>query len=252
MPSGTSPGMSESDDIAAAMLARAANIRRMGVYIGVFEWLVWSELMQADVFLLYRECLVDLRKLYAPGLLNLPADCQIHTPIACKYTPQGLKLAVNCVGGMNHYVVGLPVYGKKLEATTAVQAGDVPSSHFRTLCAMCGFGVLETQSAGDCGIDAMSFYAGLDRTSGQFKATRARLGEFIQHKCKCPLWQAIFTCCGEFETPAKKVWMYVCTSVPRCCPQYVCQVDIYGPLQAGTRQGDGVSCGPHDPLACIG
>ena len=42
-----------------------------------------------------------------------------------------------------------------------------------------GLAVLHTQAAGDCGIDAMSYYTALPRTASSFKAVRKSLADFM-------------------------------------------------------------------------
>ncbi len=67
-----------------AIRARAAVVRRLGQFVGMFEWVCWSEYIQANVFLLVGSQLVDVRGVFAPDLAKLPDDCQSHTPVACK------------------------------------------------------------------------------------------------------------------------------------------------------------------------
>ena len=73
-----------------AIRERAAVVRRLGQYIGMFEWVCWSEYMQANVYLLVGSQLVDVRGLFAPGLGDLPDGSPSHTPVAAKVAGETL------------------------------------------------------------------------------------------------------------------------------------------------------------------
>jgi hypothetical protein len=45
---------------------------------------IWSEYIQANVFLLVGSQLIDVRGLFAPGLGHLPDDSPSHTLVAAK------------------------------------------------------------------------------------------------------------------------------------------------------------------------
>ena len=70
--------------IEGAIRERAAVVRRLGQYIGMFEWVCWSEYSQANVYLLVGSQLVDVRGLFAPGLGQLADGSASHTPVAAR------------------------------------------------------------------------------------------------------------------------------------------------------------------------
>jgi hypothetical protein len=63
----------------------------------------------------------------------------------------------------------------------------------------CGLAVLHTQAAGDCGIDAMSYYTSLPRTAPSFKAVRKSLADFMVLVAAKPEWQRVFGTCQEYD-----------------------------------------------------
>lgn len=64
------------------ILERAAEVRRMGCYVGFWEFVCWGELTQSRVLILFGENLVDVREQFAPDLPALPATCPVHVPVA--------------------------------------------------------------------------------------------------------------------------------------------------------------------------
>jgi hypothetical protein len=75
----TMPGDLEAEE---AILDRAAEMRRLGAFIGLFEWVCWSEHTQVNVHMLIGSQLIDLRGMFAPGLGDLPDDSPSNVPIA--------------------------------------------------------------------------------------------------------------------------------------------------------------------------
>ena len=136
-------------------------------------------------------------------------EVQYHcvTPLV-EVTAHGVIPAV--AGGVfprvNHFVIGVPVggrstlpngtaVGESASASSAVTSGD----SLRVMSLRAGLAVLHTQAAGDCGIDAMSYYTALPRTASSFKAVRKSLADFMVSVAAKPEWQRIFGTCQEYD-----------------------------------------------------
>ena len=60
--------------VAAAMRKRAAEVRFMGTYIGMFEWLLWSVAKNVRTNILFGSNLVDVREVFGPTLAIVSLD----------------------------------------------------------------------------------------------------------------------------------------------------------------------------------
>ena len=54
-----------------------------------------------------------------------------------------------------------------------------------------------TQKMGDCGIDAMSYHAGLVRIPSTWQAIQRDLSKFMLENMNKKEWQASFVCCQD-------------------------------------------------------
>ena len=108
-------------------------------------------------------------------------------------------MAVDTFGGMprfGHYVIGAPLPGKEILHAASVDPVS-GSESLRAVCLRLGFGILETQAAGDCGTDTMCFHTGTPRNAAEFKKVRAQLSAFIESRSGDAAWQECFQACGE-------------------------------------------------------
>ena len=55
-----------SADVAAAIAQRATNVRRMGAYVGFWEWLIYSAMRDRPVLMLFGSNIVNIRELSVP------------------------------------------------------------------------------------------------------------------------------------------------------------------------------------------
>jgi hypothetical protein len=69
-------------DLEAAIVQRAATVRRLGQDIGFFEWVCWAHVAHANVHMTFGDNMVDLLSIFAPGLPELSDDAPTHFPIA--------------------------------------------------------------------------------------------------------------------------------------------------------------------------
>ena len=69
-------------EIAKSIQLRATEIRQLGIYIGLYEWLAWSALQRIDVEMLFGSHVVILREVLAPWLDPL-AGCVCRVVVVC-------------------------------------------------------------------------------------------------------------------------------------------------------------------------
>jgi hypothetical protein len=66
-----------------------------------------------------------------------------------------------------------------------------------------GFGItaLPTVAQGDCGLDVMAYWDGVDRTPNQWKTLRLEVGVAIEGLASDPQWHTVFVACAELPSP---------------------------------------------------
>ena len=66
-----------------------------------------------------------------------------------------------------------------------------------------GFGMtaVPTAAQGDCGLDVMAYWDGLDRTPKQWKSLRLEVGVAIEGLASDPQWHTVFVACAELPSP---------------------------------------------------
>ena len=186
------------------MQKRAAHVSRLGKYIGAFELVAWSAMEQVHVHLVCGCTVHNLRDFFGGGLPNPPADAPVHSFVACIVSHDGLTRSLfavettTCVPRFNHYVIGLPLKG------FAHVPGDEPKvsagQPLRAVSIRAGFGIVETQAAGDCGIDVMCYHRGTGRGALAFRGVRSKLAAFIRERVDDEVWQDVFRTCCEDDT----------------------------------------------------
>ena len=182
---------------ACALAARAQALRRPGEYLGLFDWLVWGDLRQVQVLMLFGTHVVDIRVLRAQGLPPLEASA-VHRVVATARTGTGRLLtpAGFGAGGVNHYVIG--------NASPAASAASphedlaVPAgSCARAAAARVHWLLLPTSATGECGPDCVEFWSGAGRSATGWQAIRTELAVHMESKKEDAAWQEIFRNCGE-------------------------------------------------------
>ena len=189
----------------------------MGTYIGAFELVVWSVLRNVQVGLVVGGSVHQVREWFMPALpgplSSSSCSASTHHLVACNLGTRGTLHPVDTfapVPNFRHYVVGSPLPGHSHASVDPVSG----SASLRAVCLKLGFGVVETQCAGDCGIDAMCYHQGLPRNAAEFKRVWCELAAFMQAHADDAAWQDCFRACGEsIPSPAR----------PRPGPQSRCQ-----------------------------
>ena len=193
--------------MAASIRSRAAEVRKAGEYIGFFEWLVWSELKEVDVMMLFGGQVLNIRKsvgfelppLHAPGC---------HFVVAVTLGTDGELWAPAGAGaGVNHYVVGRPVTQRavaicqdRTQASIEVSKPTPCRSVRRRAAAaslQVGWVLKPTDATGNCGIDVMSHSVGGSRDAAGWAAIRQQIADFMERVADIAVWQRAFVACGE-------------------------------------------------------
>ena len=183
--------------VSEQILDRAASIRKLGEWIGTFEFLVFSELKRYQVYLYVGAGRTNVREVFAPGLGPLPeplGECHV---IGCKLTGDGFGLGLpEMIGGspsFNHWAIGVPMTG------TLSGVSHVKDVHlFKVVMASMGLAVVETQALGDCGVDVLTHALALTRCAATYRKLRSELADFMAHCAGSPAWHDAWLACCEF------------------------------------------------------
>ena len=178
--------------VSSQMLDHATSVRRMGVYIGLFDFVVLSEVYQRRVFTYIGEGALDVRGVLASGLALL-ADVESVHLIGCTVDLGGVLALPEMKDGsltMNRWVIGRQVDGVSLPGVSDESLESAMLVKHRLV-------VHETQALGDCGIDVWAHALEFPRKPATFKKLRANIAEFITSKSDDKLWQDIFEMCAE-------------------------------------------------------
>ena len=208
-----------AEPLAEQVLRRAVQVRRMGTYIGAFELVVWSSLRNVRVGLVVGGSVHQIREWFMPAPPKPPDSAGCHYLVACNIGAKGQLHPVDTFGSMpefRHYVIGVPLPERSHGGVLDPVSG---SASLRAVCLTLGFGVMETQTAGDCGIDAMCHHQGLPRTPAEFKRVRCELAAFMEDHAEDAAWQECFCACGESNlNPKERKASTWCPTAPPCKP----------------------------------
>ena len=189
-----------------AMNVRAADVRRAGSYIGLFEWLVFTELEHVSVLILFGYRTVNVRSLVGHILPALEPKGCLRAVGVCR-TAVGNFALQGAGGSTNHWMVGRLTPGA---AVVDADSTDAPASGqpgvreaVEVAAARVGWEVEEASPTGDCGIDVMAAYLGLPRVLKTFNKLRRRITDFIVAHASDPAWQEAFSFFGEVLRPAR-------------------------------------------------
>ncbi len=96
---------------AIAIRERAAEIRKLGAHIGLFEWVAWATVEHVEVKMLFGSNIVSLRAVFAAGM---PQHCRTCLRVAAVRVSDKSKTWLSAVSPsgelfpvVNHYVIGI-------------------------------------------------------------------------------------------------------------------------------------------------
>ena len=216
--------------LAAQMRKRAAAVRRDGVYVGFFEWLLFARLSGMRVHALFGSSVVDMVSWFAPNLPELTALARHplgFVAVVVAGADPMLEAHYDAAGRpyMSHFVLGVPFecadkaeaaasaspsasastgppFGTAAASASGVAAARAPrNAHAPALEA--GFALRATAADGNCGPHTMTLLQGLAGTAGQRQAMRYELGRHMEEVADDPYWQNVWQACSE-HYPARE------------------------------------------------
>ena len=146
--------------------------------------------------------ITDIVNMFSDGLPKFEPTAT-HRVIACELDGTG-RLWPAIVPGVaqpivNHFVVGVPIAGSFAEIIKDMD--DTTEHTTRRLAGaaakVAGWSVRLTNTAGDCGIDAMSYHDGKGRSALVWRNIRHEISYFIEKVAGDNAWQKAFAACGE-------------------------------------------------------
>ena len=142
--------------------------------------------------------MIDVLEYFGHALPKVPVDAREDIFVACNISDDGLSRQLQAVDTsdearvrFSHYVIGT-----RCRSDVPVSIGPVGSGvKLRPVCLALGVAVSETQSLGDCGVDAMCFHRGEARTLVGFKRVRLDLARYMRGVAEDEKWQICFEAC---------------------------------------------------------
>ena len=193
-----------------SMLRNSARVRRMGQYIGLFEWALFAYWWCVDVMVHLATHVLNPIQHLLPGLLNVHRN-RLQTTVNkevmhvawCKVGENGkLELSRDNSHEVNHFVLLV----KLAEVSDDVPSHDFPDGGDLTVWAENnGFMVIETICQGDCGMDCMAAYLGMPRRAASWMLLRNKLELCAQRVCGVHAWLAAFRMAGETDIAPENV-----------------------------------------------
>ena len=149
--------------------------------------------------------MIDLLEFYGSALPAAPVGARVDIFVACNCLVDGLSRQLLAVDTSDeaHVVFGHYVIGRSCRSDAPLSIGPVGRGEaLRPVCLRLGVAVLETQSMGDCGVDAMCFHRGEARTPAGFKRVRLDLARYMRSVAEDVNWQLCFQVCeGGVHNP---------------------------------------------------
>jgi hypothetical protein len=181
-----------SDALEAAMRGHAEKLRLPAQYVGLFDFMLWSQLRQRAVQVLFGRNLVDLTTILGGPLSNVPIEDGIYIA-AVRVVAKGRWLpAVGASPGINHWVIGVAHPTPK---------PDDKGRDTVSLARQAGLLLKPTESCGECGLDCLCYFEGKPRDRDGFQNMRDELADYLDTVVAVPSWQEVFRMGAEF-TPA--------------------------------------------------
>ena len=188
--------------VQAAILARADQVRKPGVYLGFFEWVVWGKIRGVAVQMLFGSDIKDIGATFAPAVSWVGVDeddpLQAHTVAAVKLSEDKWLVPESRSGSdwdVNHFVIGIecdkaegcnPSLGDRCAIRAAGEAG---------------WALEPTDATGDCAVDCMAYFAGLHRNPESFGLIRVEIAGYMQTIADRPVWHQVWKICQENTPP---------------------------------------------------
>jgi len=172
-------------------------VRKLGEYIGFFEFVVAALSKQVEVLVLFGEHIINVVDAFASDL----KPCTSGWPVARIAAVVGARtwLSVEAEDGSyrapGHFVIGQACEGGVIRpspgalTSSAVRAAMKVNWHLRP-----------TDLRGDCGIDALCYHLGYPRHRAVFEQFRRELADFMVLNADDARWHNVFRQCGEMDS----------------------------------------------------
>ena len=188
--------------IGQSILQNCERVKRLNQYIGLFEWALFAYFFAVNVVIHLVTESINPIEFLVPSLLashrirvqNAGEREDLHVAW-CKVGKNGkLLLSRERCHEVNHFVVLIRI----AEVTEGVPCSDFPDGDdLMTWAENNGYMVMKTVSQGDCGVDCMAAYLGMQRRGSTWFALRQKLHACAQRVCGRAAWIAAFQMAGE-------------------------------------------------------
>ena len=183
-----------SDDIVAAIIARAEVVGRPRGYTGFFDFVAFSAMRRRRLLLRLPDGVMDMVSAFAPNIVNdtwsvAPFHVQL---VACRDQQRAWVMAD--LSAASHFYAGVPIPAQ------AVQGSGIVSQ-----CLRLGIAAMATAADGDCALDALCIAEGTTRSLTSRVLLRAEMRTFMISVAGDPRWHSIWRACQEHSVPAAPV-----------------------------------------------
>jgi hypothetical protein len=186
---------------AIAIRERAAEIRKLGAYIGIFEWVAWATFEHVEVKMLFGSNIVSLRAVFAAGMPQRFRTCLRVAAVRARGKKKKWLSAVAPSGELlpvvNHYVIGIAC-----GLSVAKPSGRPPSTSAVKEALRAGWILRATEAKGNCGIDCMCHHVGQPRNPASWTTIREKLADFMDRVAGDLAWHDVFAACQEMPVQA--------------------------------------------------
>ena len=195
------PAVLDLDSVAVArsIRRRAAEVRRLGEYIGFWEWVVWSHARDVNVHMLFGSTIVDVRRVFGPPAEHPSGGIHRVASVRCSgdgYRSSAVNPNRGHVPSSNHFLVGTS--NAVVDVSEATGLSEIGAERSAVRAAMrVGWVLKHTTRAGDCGIDVMAYHSRRVRVPSTWKTIRDELANFMLDVQNHPDWQHSFVACQE-------------------------------------------------------
>ena len=199
------PGNVRNEDaslLGELLLRNCSRVSRMGSYIGLFEWALFAYWFSVQVIIHLACGIVNPIQYLLPGLVTAHSErvrragnTERMYVAWCKLGEHGkLELLRERAHEVNHFVllIKLADVGEDVPVDGFPDEGDLELWAENN-----GFMVMKTICQGDCGIDCMAAYLGMERRPSSWLALRKKLEVCARRVCGRPAWLAGFQMAGE-------------------------------------------------------
>ena len=198
-------------DVEAQMLTHASKLRRPGMFIGVFDCVVFAALHCRSIWMRYGDNRINVLAEYVPNLVGSSWELEPFPMefIWCKraVSPNNHVSLEDISADIplsqaNHFLIGVP-FGCVAASQYLRDGGVEVSNDFAERWAYRGLAIVETVCDGNCGIDAMCLASGRPRDLESRIKLRHALCDFMRSHAADVDWQRCFAMLGEVvERPA--------------------------------------------------